>query len=95
MREISGKIKNLSPFQRGLRFVIGLAGLVLFISFFASGYTPPGIAGEVLRHNRENEIDASPLIYTDLENINEILDDVRQLRQDALTESAEIDQNRN
>ena len=49
------------------RFIIGallLAGVVLALM---RGYTPPGPAGDVLRNNQRNRIDATPLFYTDLE----------------------------
>jgi len=62
------------------RFVVGLVLLAAFYSVFASGYTPPGIAGEVLRHNREYEIDASPLWYMEVENMQELEEGVRHMR---------------
>ncbi|MCK4462543.1 MAG: hypothetical protein KAW46_12110 [candidate division Zixibacteria bacterium] len=34
--------------------------------------TTPGICGEVLRHNQSQDIDASPLFYTDVENMAEL-----------------------
>ena len=54
---------------RLLRFVVGTMILSAAVAFFASGYSPPGICGEVLRHNQSLDIDASPLFYTDLENM--------------------------
>jgi len=60
-----------------------LAGLLMLagmIWFFSSGYTPPGICGEVLRHNQQNDIDASPLIYSDVDNMHEIEHDVMLMR---------------
>jgi hypothetical protein len=63
-----------------LRFLAGLFALALFAGFFASGYTPPGICGEVLRHNQANEIDASPFFYGDVENMAEYEQGVRQMR---------------
>jgi hypothetical protein len=57
---------------RWLRFLIGLALLSLCIGFFASGYSPPGVLGEVLRHNQRHDIDASPLFYTEVENMSEL-----------------------
>ena len=54
------------------RFVVGLAMLAAFAGFFMSGYVPPGIAGEVLRHNRANNIDASPLFYSEVEHMAEL-----------------------
>lgn len=58
--------------RRWLRFFVGLALLALCIAFFASGYTPPGALGEVLRHNQECDIDASPLFYSEVENMQEL-----------------------
>jgi hypothetical protein len=58
--------------SRWLRFFIGLTVLVLFVAFFASGYSPPGAPGEVLRHNQEHDIDASPLFYSEVENMQEL-----------------------
>ncbi len=45
---------------------------VLGAAFFASGYTSPGPAGDVLRHNQACDIDASPLFYTEVENMHEL-----------------------
>lgn len=58
--------------RRWLRFFVGLALLGLCVAFFASGYTPPGALGEVLRHNQEYDIDASPLFYSEVENMQEL-----------------------
>jgi hypothetical protein len=70
--------------EKGLRrFLIGLAGLIAFFVFFASGVTPPGVAGEVLRHNQTLDIDASPLFYSEVEHMSELEAGVQQLRQKA------------
>lgn len=63
------------------KFLIGLAILILMVCFFSSDYTPPGIFGEVLRHNKECDIDASPLFYSEVENMSELEEGVRILRQ--------------
>jgi len=34
------------------------------------GYTPPGVAGEVLRNNLRHDIDATPLFYTEVETVD-------------------------
>lgn len=73
--------------QRWLRFLIGLIGLVLFGGFFASGYTPPGVFGEVLRHNQACDIDASPLFYSEVENMAELEQGLRLLLEDAAREN--------
>jgi hypothetical protein len=61
-----------TAYKRWTRFFVGLVLLGLFVTFFASGYAPPGVFGEVLRHNQEHDIDASPLFYTDVENMHEL-----------------------
>jgi hypothetical protein len=33
---------------------------------------PPGICGEVLRHNQSHNINASPLFYADVENMDQL-----------------------
>lgn len=64
--------KENSLSRRWLRFIVGLLLLVLMVVFFGSGYTPPGIFGEVLRHNQACSIDASPLFYSEVENMAEL-----------------------
>jgi hypothetical protein len=58
--------------SRWVRFLIGLIVLGSCIAFFASGYSPPGALGEVLRHNQQHDIDASPLFYSEVENMQEL-----------------------
>ena len=65
--------------MRWVRFLIGLTALALFIAFFASGYSPPGVLGEVLRHNQQYDIDASPLFYSEVENMQELEAELREL----------------
>ena len=71
---------SLGTTQRVLRFFAGLLLLALLVLFFASGYTPPGIAGEVLRHNQACDIDASPLFYTEVEHMHELEAGLAELR---------------
>ena len=66
-----------------IRFLAGLAILSGMVVFFASGITPPGVCGEVLRHNQQAGIDASPFFYGDVENMLEIIESAEQLREDA------------
>ena len=66
-----------------LKFVIGLLAIAVVFCFFSSNYTPPGIFGEVLRHNRANNIDASPLFYTEVEHMSELETGVQVLREEA------------
>jgi hypothetical protein len=63
-----------------LRFLLGILALALFFGFFASGYSPPGVFGEVLRHNQAEDIDASPLLYSEVEHMQELEEGVRELR---------------
>ena len=44
----------------GLAFVLG------------SGVTPPGVLGTVIRHNGSCQIDATPLFYSEVENMQEL-----------------------
>ena len=60
-----------------LRFAVGFLLLVGTCLFFMSGLTPPGAAGEVLRHNQEHQIDASPLFYSEVENMAELEEGLR------------------
>jgi hypothetical protein len=55
-----------------VRFLVGVIVLGSCIAFFASGYSPPGALGEVLRHNQQHDIDASPLFYSEVENMREL-----------------------
>jgi hypothetical protein len=57
---------------RCFRLAVGLVLLAAFAGFFVSGYSPPGPLGEVLRHNQAHGIDASPLFYTEVENMHEL-----------------------
>jgi len=72
--------KDKSTLTAWSEFLLGLVLLTLMVLFFASGYTPPGICGKVLRHNQEYNIDASPLWYMDVENMSELEDGVQELR---------------
>jgi len=65
------------------RFAAGLTMLAAFAGFFMSGYAPPGVCGEVLRHNQACEIDASPLIYTDVEHMPSLEQGVQLMREAA------------
>jgi hypothetical protein len=69
--------------RRLTRFAVGLLTFALFTLFFMSGYSPPGILGEVLRHNQTNRIDASPYYYTDVENMSRLEQGVREMRKRA------------
>jgi hypothetical protein len=71
---------NPGLINRLIRFMVGLSILSGMVIFFASGYTPPGICGEVVRHNQREDIDASPFFYGDVENMLELLEGAEQLR---------------
>jgi hypothetical protein len=68
-------IYRLNSDSRGakwFRFLVGIVLLGLSAGFFASGYSPPGVFGEVLRHNQQCDIDATPLFYTEVEHMREL-----------------------
>jgi len=69
--------------RQWLRFVTGLALLAMTAGFFMSGLTPPGVCGEVLRHNQTEGINASPLFYSEVENMAALEDGVQKLRRSA------------
>jgi hypothetical protein len=69
--------------KRWVRFIVGLLILAATVCFFSSGYSPPGICGEVLRHNQAEDIDASPLFYTEVEQMPELEEGVRMMKQRA------------
>jgi hypothetical protein len=77
MRKIS---ENKELLKRWFRFFMGLLILACVFAFFSSGYSPPGFPGEVLRHNQAHSIDASPLFYSEVENMAELEEGVRLLR---------------
>ena len=80
--------ENKELLKRWFRFFIGLAILAGIFAFFSSGYSPPGIFGEVLRHNQAHSIDASPLFYSEVENMAEIEEGVKQLREEKKTKDS-------
>jgi hypothetical protein len=57
-----------------LKLIAGACLLLLIAAVFASGYTPPGMAGEVIRHNQKEDIDASPFFYGDVDNMLELIE---------------------
>ncbi len=66
---------------RWFRFLVGLLILGACFAFFASGYSPPGVLGKVLRHNQTYDIDASPLFYTEVENMHALEEGLAELRE--------------
>lgn len=77
------KVKNTGQAGSWLKFLTGLIMLAAFFGFFASGYSPPGVMGEVLRHNQANDIDASPLLYMEVEHMSDLEEGVRLMREKA------------
>ena len=51
------------------KFVAGALLLASVVLVLMQGHTPPGPAGEVFRHNLRNDIDATPLFYTEVESL--------------------------
>lgn len=78
-----GSEGRISRAKAWLRFSVGLLMLAALFGFFASGYSAPGVFGQVLRHNQQCQIDASPLIYTDVEHFSVLEEGVRQMRMQA------------
>ena len=54
-----------------------IAGLAIFLG---SGPLPPGHFGDVIRHNRERGIDATPLFYSEVENMADLEDALARSR---------------
>jgi hypothetical protein len=51
------------------KFVAGTMLLTCAVLLLMQGYTPPGPAGDVFRHNLEYRIDATPFFYTEVESL--------------------------
>lgn len=60
------------------RFAVCVFGFAAVLFFFTRGVTPPGVFGEVVRHNRAGAIDATPYFYTEVENIVELQAGIEQ-----------------
>jgi hypothetical protein len=73
----------LTASQRWLRFAVALIVFAGFTGVFMSGVTPPGVCGEVLRHNQTHDIDASPLFYSEVEHMSVLESGVRAMRRAA------------
>lgn len=58
--------------SRLLKFCLGLCILLGFILLVMYAPVPSGITGEVIRHTQFAEIDATPLIYSDLYNMQDL-----------------------
>ena len=55
--------------NKWLRFAIGLALVAGLFFTLAYAPPPPGVAGEVVRHNLEQDIDAYVLFYQELDKM--------------------------
>ncbi len=78
--QLTEQTRRVGRSYRWLRFFIGLVLLGFVVAFFASGYSPPGAIGDVLRHNQQHAIDASPLFYTEVDNMHELESGLADLR---------------
>jgi len=58
--------------HRWLRFAIGLSLLGGVIILGVAGVTPRGAAGEIIRQDQDSSIDATPLFYSEVENMAEL-----------------------
>ncbi len=78
--------RNTATAAKWLKFFLGIILLGSFFWFLSTGYTPPGILGEVIRHNQENNIDASPFFYGDVENMIELEEGLKELMEEQRSE---------
>jgi hypothetical protein len=68
---------------------VGVLALAVVIVFLSSGFTPPEPVGSVLENNRKKDIDASPLFYSDVENMQELEEGVQAMRDSALADTTD------
>ena len=64
--------QNNNRLTAWLKLLIGTAGLSALGAWLAFGNPPPGITGEIIRHNIAENIDATPIFYGDVENMPEL-----------------------
>jgi len=69
------RIKRKGGLKRWGALAAGLAGLALFVTLLHL-ISPrlPGTTGELLRNNRDNNIEATALIYTESGDVSDYLD---------------------
>ena len=67
--------------NRWLRLAIGLGLLGGFFAFLTPVPRPPGAAGDVIDRNLEEDVQATALIYSDLEKMPELEARLRKLRE--------------
>ena len=54
------------------KLILGMALIICLFVVLGRIKPPPGIAGEVIRHNISEDIDATPIFYGDVENMMEL-----------------------
>ncbi len=72
---------NRTPLHRFAKLALGLCMLVGLILTLMFAPPPPGAPGAVIRHNRAAGIDATPLIYSDLDHMSDLEEGVRRMRE--------------
>ena len=77
------KTVNKSASSGWFKFCLGLILVVGLMVVIVHLPVPEGFGGEVIRNNLENDIDASPLFYTEVDNIFEMSRDVEMMRSKA------------
>lgn len=77
--------------RQWLRLLAATCALCIAVVILATGITPPGRAGDVLRHNRANDIDATPLLYSEVEHMAELERGVQEMRDSAAAHARVID----
>ena len=85
------RMNDPSAKKRWLRFVVGVIALISLIALIIYAPVPPGALGEVLRNNIAKEIDATPIIYSDQDNIMDMQEGVRRMMREAQNDSETID----
>ena len=68
------------------RFILGILLLTAFVLVVTIAPVPAGFAGDVIRHNIEEGIDATPLFYSEFEEMSEWENDLRIMRKNLLDE---------
>jgi hypothetical protein len=65
---------RLSRFRknRWFRLLVGLALLAGFFAFLSTSPCPPGMAGELIQRNLRQNVQATALLYSDLDRMPEI-----------------------
>ena len=64
--------------RRWLRLCIGIALLAGFFALLTTQPRPPGIAGEIIDRNLQQDVQTTALFYTDLETMPELEERLKQ-----------------